>query len=240
MSWWTKNRKKVGLAAALIAAPYALPALGGMFGLGAAGTAGAAGAAGAAGGTAAGAAGTAAAGTAAAAAPEVAALTASPGMFGMVPGVSVGSEQAAMLAAQNAGLGGTAADLTAQAAKTATGNAGFLDSIVNTAKADLAGMNDPSVWLDRLGRNAGRMAGNMGKSMATGAVAQALMGSPTPPPAPPPPGPQGPSTPPPDVFAASNAGGGFADANLDALAAKLGIPKSELIKMLDQMKGQYA
>jgi len=236
MSWWTKNRKKVGIAAALLAAPYALPALGGMFGLGAAGTAGAAGAAG---GTAAGAAGTAAAGTAAAAAPEVAALTASPGMFGMVPGVSVGSEQAAMLAAQNAGFGGAAADMTAQAAQTATGKAGFLDTLINTGKADLAGMNDPSVWLDRLGRNAGRFAGNMGKSMATGAVAQALMGSPAPTPAPPPPGPQGPATPPPDVFAASN-GGGMSDVDLDALAAKLKIPKYELIKMLDQMKGQYA
>ena len=166
------------------------------------------------------------------------ALTQSPGMFNMIPGVSQGSAQHLALLEQNAGLGGAASDLTAQAAKTATGNAGFLDSLINTGKADLAGMNDPSVWLDRLGRNADRLAGNMGKSAATGMVASALMGggqtrTPTAPPPPQTPQPQAPV----DIYASSTKGG-FGDANLDALAAKLGIPRAELKKMLDQMKAR--
>lgn len=165
-----------------------------------------------------------------AAAPELAGA----GMFNMVPGVTSGSAQHLALLEQNAGLGGTAADLTAQAARSATGNAGFLDTIANTAKADLAGMNDPSVWIDRLGRNADRFAGNAGRNMAAGALAQQLMGGGQQPqrPAGPPPVPQGPTTPPPDMFAASNKAGG---PDLDALALKLGMSRQDLEKMLAQM-----
>lgn len=110
------------------------------------------------------------------------------GMFAQTPGVTAGSQQAAMLAAQNAGFGGAGADLTAQAAMSAikdayaAGKIGTMDYLGNVLTADMAGMNDPAVWGDRLSRNAGRIAGNVGKSMAMSALAPRQQ-----PPAPPPP-----------------------------------------------------
>lgn len=92
-------------------------------------------------------------------------ITAQPGMFNMVPGVTQGSPQHLALLEQNAGLGASASDLTAQAAKGALGKQGFMDSLMNTAKLDLAGMNDPSVWGTRLARNADRFAATQGKDM---------------------------------------------------------------------------
>lgn len=105
---------------------------------------------------------------------------ASSGMFSQVPGVANGSQQAMMLAAQNEGLGGAASNMTAQAAMgpvnaaRSAGQMSMMDFLGNRAKADMAGMNDPSVWMDRLGNNASRMAGNVGKSAATNMAMSAL------------------------------------------------------------------
>lgn len=156
------------------------------------------------------------------------------GMFGMVPGVTRGSVQESMLAAQNAGLGGSASDLTAQAAKGALGKQSFMDSLINTAKTDLAGMNDPSVWLDRLGRNADRFAAQNGKSMGRELMMQSMgggqqqqLGQ-----RPPPPQQAQQSAPPPDAYASPSGGGGD---EIELLAAKLGVSRAELEAMLDKM-----
>lgn len=115
---------------------------------------------------------------AALAAQEAAAAASSTGMFAQVPGVTPGSQQAQMLAAQNAGFGGAGSDLTANAAMPAVkdayaaGKMGTMDYLGNVAKADMAGMNDPSVWAERFGRNAGKIAGNYGKARAMGMFAQ--------------------------------------------------------------------
>jgi hypothetical protein len=105
----------------------------------------------------------------------------SSGLFAQVPGVSAGSQQAAMLAAQNEGLGGAAADMTARAAMPAvqdayaSGQMGTGQYLMEGAKNQAAGLNDPRVWLSRLQTNAGRMAGNAGKGMATNMALRAAM-----------------------------------------------------------------
>jgi hypothetical protein len=97
---------------------------------------------------------------------------ASSGMFQQVPGVTGGGPQWQALAEQNAGFGGQGWNSTAQAAMDpvkqayGSGNMNFMDYAGNKLKADAAGMNDPSVWLDRAKNNLGRMAGNAGKNMA--------------------------------------------------------------------------
>lgn len=102
------------------------------------------------------------------------------GLFAQVPGVSAGSQQAAMLAAQNEGFGGVGADLTAKAAMPAVQNAyasgqmGTMDYLGNVAKGDMAGMNDPNVWASRVATNAGRMAGGAGKAAAANMLASSM------------------------------------------------------------------
>lgn len=160
-------------------------------------------------------------------------IAAQPGMFNMVPGVSQGSPQHLALLEQNAGLGGSASDLTAQAAKGALGKQSFMDSLINTGKLDLAGMNDPGVWLDRLGRNAERFAATNGKQMGRELMMQSMGGGqrqqgPTPPP--PPKQTQG-VEPIPDAYASPSGGGD----EIELLAAKLGVSRAELEAMLDKM-----
>lgn len=162
------------------------------------------------------------------------AVTQQPGMFNMIPGVNQGSAQHLALLEQNAGLGGSASDLTAQAAKGALGKQSFLDSIINTGKLDLAGMNDPSVWLDRLGRNADRFAAQNGKSMGRELMMQSMGGGQQQQPGqrPPPPQQAQQSAPPPDAYASPSGGGGD---EIELLAAKLGVSRAELEAMLDKM-----
>jgi hypothetical protein len=128
---------------------------------------------------------------AALAAQEAAAAASSSGMFAQVPGVTPGSQQAQMLAAQNAGFGGAGADMTAKSAMSAVkdaygaGKMGTMDYLGNVAKADMAGMNDPSVWMDRFSRNYGRIAGNASKARAvSGMFAQPQQQRPAPMPQP--------------------------------------------------------
>lgn len=98
-SWAGKHKKELGIAAALAAAPFAFPALAGAMGSATAGgVAGAAGAAGAGAGALEG---------------------ATAGLMGAFGGM--GPEQAAILAAQNAGLGPEANLMTLSAANTAGG-----------------------------------------------------------------------------------------------------------------------
>lgn len=103
------------------------------------------------------------------------------GMFAQVPGVTSGSQQAAMLAEQNAGLGGAANDLTAKAAMDAvnagraSGQIGFPQMLAERAKFELAGLNDPSVLGQRAMTNLGRMGANVGKGMAANATMSLLM-----------------------------------------------------------------
>lgn len=102
------------------------------------------------------------------------------GLFEQVPGVTNGSPQWQALAQQNAGMGGQAWDSTSRAGMDAVksaygkGNMGTLDYLKNVGKADLSGMNDPSVWLSRAQANLGRMAGTAGKGMATRMAMNAL------------------------------------------------------------------
>jgi len=147
------------------------------------------------------------------------AATTQPGMFNMVPGVTQGSPQHLAILEQNAGMGGSASDLTAQAARGALSNKqGLADSFLNTAKADLAGMNDPTVWMDRLGRNASRFAATNGKDFSRNMLMQSLQGGGGQPqrgPAPPPPQQQQQTAPPPDMY------GGTTSGEIERLIAQL-------------------
>lgn len=102
------------------------------------------------------------------------------GLFSQIPGVTPGSQQALMLAAQNEGMGGAAANMTAQSAMPAVesarqaGTMGLKDYLGNRAAADMAGMNDPSVWMDRLATNASRMSGPMAKGGLANMASSAL------------------------------------------------------------------
>jgi hypothetical protein len=91
------------------------------------------------------------------------------GLFGQVPGA--GAEQSAMLNAQTDIFGGQGANMTAQSAMPAlrdaraAGTLGRMDFLKGVAQSDLAGMNDPAVWGDRLSRGMDRLAGSSyGKS----------------------------------------------------------------------------
>lgn len=102
------------------------------------------------------------------------------GLFSQVPGVAPDSAQWNALMQQAQGFGGQGADLTAKAAMPAvkdayaSGNMGALDYLGNVAKGDMAGMNDPSVWLDRATANLSRAAGKAGKGLAQNYAQQAL------------------------------------------------------------------
>lgn len=161
---WLKILGTLGAAAATVySGGAAAPWLAGMFGVGEG--------AGAAGATGAGVAGTLGSETVG----GIGGLSAS-GMFAQTPGVTAGSQQALMLAAQNEGLGGAAADLTAKAAMgpvnaaQASGQMGIPQWMGEKAKLDMAGMNDPRVWMSRAGSNLDRMAGGASKMAALQAL----------------------------------------------------------------------
>lgn len=102
------------------------------------------------------------------------------GMFGQIPGVTSGTAQDSMLRAQTGMFGGQGADMTAQSAMPAvkdayrSGQMGTMEYAGNVLKSDAAGMNDPRVWWDRLGKNASRMGG--GNRGAQQLAMKSLMG----------------------------------------------------------------
>jgi hypothetical protein len=82
-----------------------------------------------------------------------------------------------MLNAQTDIFGGQGANMTAQSAMPAlrdaraAGTLGRMDFLKGVAQSDLAGMNDPAVWGDRLSRGMDRLAGSSyGKQMALNAL----------------------------------------------------------------------
>lgn len=230
MSWHKKDWEKLlALAGAAAATFYtggaAAPALAAAEGVGEGGAV--AGATAAAGDGALAGSGLFAGGQTAAAAPSA---MSSAGMFAQVPGVSAGSQQAAMLAAQNEGMGGAAADLTARAAMPAVrdayaaGNMGNLEYMGNAAKLNMAGMNDPAVWASRAAQN----MGGIGKTMALNtAMSMARPGQqPQPAMQRPPMQQQRPAAPPAPRLS---------DEQLAALAAQAGISVEELKRRLGGM-----
>lgn len=219
MSWWTKNRKwALPAIIGTIAAPYAMPALGGLLGGAAAGEAAAGAAAAGAGGAATGAlgSGTSLLGTGlseGALIPELAGS--SPGGISALTGTGLSNTAAALNTApggfMNAGLlqaGNPAMLSNLSSAPT------FMEQALAAGKTGLTGL--------------GKASATMGAVNAATAPFGGLMGGKQ---EPPPRMPQAPQAPQPTQFA-----GYGQDAQLQAMAMKLGVT----VEQLKQMMGRQA